>query len=359
MPLILKLFAILLSFPTLAFAGDIGGMIYLDTDGSNESLIYQGFNFGDRVLPQVRIELNDGTTTQVVRTGKYGTYSFLNLPDGIYFVRPLLSDWLTDTSKNVPERVPQAIDEGHITILTIGDSLGVLGSQKPYPDWLAEHFSELCDVTLYNEHVSGSRSWEWMPNDPKAYFENRVLPYADDVDLIVVTVGGNDADIYIEGMSWEEYDIVQIVTNFFSDPQYVTEIFPRVRQLMDDLHTAAPQADIVYMIYPNYANSDWVAPPLGLFAGFFQNLLGWILESQRHDFKDFDYLTIADQYEYWNGVALDPYLYDAIHFNDLGAEELARVMFNALGGVILDEDHVNDLHSYGLKLNLPTPNPTP
>jgi lysophospholipase L1-like esterase len=351
--LTLKILALLLTLPTLAIAGNIGGMVYLDADESAQSLLHQGYNYGDRVLPYVQIELSNGTTTQVKRTSQYGTYAFLNQPDGIYFVRPLLPDWLKDTSKNLPERVPEAIAEGEMTILTIGDSLGVIGSNKPYPNWLAEHFGALCDVTLHNLHVSGSRSWEWMPGDPKAYYENRVLPYAADVDLIVVTVGGNDADIYIEDMGWDDYDIVTIVQNFFNDPSYVTEIFPRVRQLLDDLHAAAPQADIVYMIYPNYVNSDWVTPPLGFFANFFHDLLGGIIEDQRRDFKDFDYLTIADQYTYWYLTELDPYLFDAIHFNDLGAEELARVMFNALGGVILDADHPKDLHSYGLKLNLP------
>ena len=353
----LKLFALLLALPAVALAGNIGGLVYLDFDQSAESHLCQGLSLGDRVLSGVQIELNDGTTTQVKQTGIFGTYSFWNLPEGIYFVRPVLPNGYADTSKNVPERVPEAIDEGHITILAIGDSLGKVGSQKPYPNWLEEHFSSLCDVTLYNEHAPGSRSWEWMPGDPKAYYENRVLPYAQDVDLIVITVGGNDADIYVEGMSWENYDIPQIVRNFFNDPHYVTEIFPRVRQLMDDLHAAAPQADIVYMIYPNYANSNWVAPPLGSFADFFHSLLGWLLENQRGDFKDFDYLTIADQYEYWNGIALDPYLHDAIHFNDLGAEELARVMFHALGGVIPDQVHINDRHSYGLKQTFSHLNP--
>ena len=351
----LNLFAVLLLFPAFAFAGNIGGIVYLDNDESAESLLHQGFNFGDRVLPNIDIEMSDGTTAQVQSTGSYGTFSFSDLPDGVYFVRPILPAWLTATSKNVPRRVPEAINEGDITILAIGDSLGVIGSDKPYPEWLADYFSELCNVTLYNEHVSGSRSWEWMQNDPKAYYENRVLPLADEVDLIVVTVGGNDADIYIEDMTWDDYDIVQIVTNFLNDPHYVTQIFPRVRQLLDELHAAAPQADIVYMIYPNYADSNWVAPPLGFFAGFFESLLGWILEFQRQDFKGFEYLTIADQYEYWDGVALDPYLFDAIHFNDLGAEELARVMFNALGGVIIDQEHWSDQHSYGLKMHPFTP----
>ncbi len=345
----LKLIILILAFPSLAMAGNIGGIVYFDADHSAGSHLWQGFNDGDRAMQNIEIELFDGTARQVRSTGKFGTYSFLNLANGTYFVRPLLPNWLESTSKNVPSRVPEAIDEGHITILTIGDSLGVIGSEKPYPNWLAEHFTALCDVTLYNEHVAGSRSWEWMPQDPKAYYENRVLPHADEVDLIVVTVGGNDADIYIGDMDWDDYDIAEIVLNFLSDPSYVTETFPRVRQLMDDLHAAAPQADIVYMLYPNYANSAWVAPPLGIFANAFQSLLGWLIESQRLDFEDFDYLTIADQYEYWNGVALDPYLFDAIHFNDLGAEELARVMFHALGGVIIDEDHAKDRHSYGLK----------
>ncbi len=344
-----KVLILIFIFPTVAFAGDIGGRIYFDADQSAESHLRQGYNNGDDVVFGLKVDLYDGSSKQTATSGKGGFYSFDDQPNGVYFVHPRVPGWLDDTSRNLPHRVHEAVAEGHINILAVGDSLGKIGSDKPYPQWLAEHFENLCDVTMHNEHAPGSRSWEWMPGDPKGYYEDRVLPYANEVDLVVMTVGGNDADIYIEDMDWENYDIVQIVTNFFNDPSYVTEIFPRVRQLVEDLHDAAPQADIVYMIYPNYADSAWVAPPLGMFAGAFQSLLGFILELLRHDFEGLEYLTIADQYEYWKGETLDPWLFDAIHFNDLGAEELARVMFHALGGVILDDEHPDDQHSYGLK----------
>ena len=80
----LNLFAVLLLFPAFAFAGNIGGIVYLDNDESAESLLHQGFNFGDRVLPNIDIEMSDGTTAQVQSTGSYGTFSFSDLPDGVY-----------------------------------------------------------------------------------------------------------------------------------------------------------------------------------------------------------------------------------------------------------------------------------
>lgn len=318
-----------------ALAGTVTGVIYHDWNQSSLSEYAQTINPLDATLPGVDVHLIDRDAERHAITGEDGTFRFDDLDAGHYLLDVGLAGEHECTSNNQGRRTPQAVREGALKILTIGDSIGVQGHELPYPERLANHFSKIVETTLNNQAAGGARTWDWLPGADKHYFENRLVPNLPEADLVTITLLGNDADIYTEGLE-PPYDPVQVIKNFLEAPEYIFEAIPNVVELLGLIREINPTCDIVYAVYPNFGNSSYIevhtGPELQPLASVLMkgamSLLRWrigIIEG----------IGIADMLGAHGDEWLDPYLIDEVHPSGEGHQSYADQIFRALGGVVI------------------------
>lgn len=334
LPIIILLVCCLL--PT-ASAATIDGLIYHDGDRSSQSHYLQSFDELDTPLAEVPVSLLGAAKTRQTTTDEQGKFTFSDIDPGYYFLDIRPGDF-DSTSNNHSRRSPEAIAEGHLNIVSLGDSIGVFPPENPYPDRLTEHFSELTQVALNNIHVGGSRSWEWLPGDEKAYFENRLLPLLPDADLVTITITGNDLDIYIEGLE-PPYDMGEVLLNFFSHPEYMFEAFDRLTILLESIKEINDWCDVVFILYPNFANSSYIERYTGeALQPIIAWLVSWAVSLERDQAGLIDHIVLTDMHSYYRDAWLDDFLIDEVHPSAAGAQDYADQIFLALGGVIVKDE---------------------
>ncbi len=331
------LLALIIFSPAALWADSLSGHVYHDADKSSRSHYEQEIGEGDAALADIDVYLFDGADETSAMTGDDGSFEFADLEPGSYFIDYGLGAEYLCTSRNRPLHVQNAIREGAITIVSIGDSIGVEGSDHPYPERLAWHFEELAEVTLHNQARGGSRSWEWLPGSDKAYFEERLLPVLADADLVTITLGGNDLDAYVE--DGPPYDPAVIIQRFLDHPEYLFGMIPNVIDLMEAIQAENPDCDVAYILYPNFSNSTaWssLLPPAIL------PLTTWVLDqilaSVRQTMGGVEDTVLVDSFGGLYGLWLDDYLIDEVHPNDLGHQTYADMIFETLGGAVIDEE---------------------
>ena len=332
--LILQIFFIGI-FSSVIFAGQLSGTVYHDEDRTSASYYAQQIDSIDTGLPDIEINLLDGNSETQLFTDANGEFLFDGLADGYYFIEVVMDPIYESTTRNNAMRTPKAVREGDINIVSIGDSIGVTGT-LPFPDRLGQHFSNLTTTTVNNVAVGGSMSSQWLPGAPEAYFENRLEPLLPDADLITITLGGNDLTPYTEGMP--PYDILQIILNFIDHPEYVWMVVPNIKTIFDAIRVVNPDCDIVYVIYPNFGNSNYIISVVGQ---ALQPLTSTVMEiamslvriltgQQNHG------LLLADMIGMFGNTWMDPYLIDEVHPSDEGSQMYADVIFQTLGGAIVE-----------------------
>jgi len=327
----------------------VQGHVYIDTNLSDQSTYVGGYEDGtDSPIAGAELTLISADGTQTATTCEDGRYGFAGLSDGVHLVA---AEPTGDpcTQRNCTERLPVAIESGQVTMLTIGDSVPVVGDATTFPARVATLLGTLASVDDRNEAVSGSKSTQWIPG--ANYFEQRVRPNLADTDLVVISVGGNDvlelvstADLGNIGQVLAEAEIL------------VAEIAENVRTIKTEIHAENPDIDVVYCIYVDYSlateTSPWdlagFLPP-----GTIHNLLVQARELVEAD----DDLIIVDLLEASKTLPmpLDDYLADSLHFNDAGHTLYAEEVFLALGGVLLGPSPLSGVpntplgtqHSYG------------
>ncbi|MBZ0272382.1 hypothetical protein K8I61_10115 [bacterium] len=319
-------------FVAPASGASVTGVVYHDADKSSRTAFKQAIDASDAPIGGAAVRLL-GAGLPVEFTVADGSFAFV-APPGTYLLETSLDRVYESTTNNRPRRLPEAVREGHVTVVSLGDSIGREGS-PPYPDRLAAHLSGLADVTLHNIHYGGSTTFDWLPGSERGHFEDRFLPLAADADLITVTIGGNDMQVFLPPD--DPYDVIGILKNFFAHPEYALEIPDRVVQVLDAVRDAAPQADIVYIVYPNFPYSNyWYGPALGLgpmIAWWGAGAMDWLRERS----AALDDIIVADTLGALSWVWLDDYLIDEVHPSPLGAQVYADIIFDALGGVVIDE----------------------
>ncbi|MCZ7582402.1 MAG: GDSL-type esterase/lipase family protein [Deltaproteobacteria bacterium] len=333
----LKFFAVTVSLvvavPTLA--DTVGGYVYRDVDGSSRSAYVQEFGSEDAAMPGVDVALLGFESERTTVTSASGRFAFADVGDGRYLLDVDVPDTYRATSTNHPRRMMDAVRSGHVKIVAVGDSIGATGSD-PYPERLGAILDTIVETEVVNLHVGGSASWDWLPGSSRGYFENRLLPELADADLVTITVGGNDLDIYLPP-GGPPYDPLEIFMNFLDNPQYVVEVIPRVVDLVEAIQSANPDCDVLYAVYPNFANSSYIAPYVGDLADFASWVLDLALRLVRGIVGATDGVLLADMLAAHDGEWLDDYLIDEVHPSDLGSQVYAEVMFRALGGVTVRE----------------------
>lgn len=140
--------------PAEAVTGEaVTGVVYLDMDESNASLIAGGYDPGvDDPVAGASLSLIGAEEEWTAATCEGGDWGIGELGDGVYVVAAEIADDALCTSRNCTRRFPEAVREGHVKIVTWGDSVPKVGTDYLYPARLANLLSPL--ATIDNQNVA-------------------------------------------------------------------------------------------------------------------------------------------------------------------------------------------------------------
>jgi len=109
---------------TLVQAGTVGGTIYHDANRSSYSFYDQEIDAHDVMLPGIEVNLLDGAGEQTAYTDVDGNFIFPDLEPGSFLLDVVFDRSYQCTTDNHPRRAADAVREGAIHIVSIGDSIG-------------------------------------------------------------------------------------------------------------------------------------------------------------------------------------------------------------------------------------------
>jgi hypothetical protein len=329
------------------------GHIYYDEDQSDQSNYF--FSYSSEVdvnLSSGEVALIGPGIERVTSVCSGGTFAFSDVGSdefgGVGLIAPVYPNDSYCTTKNCPRRLPNAIREGAVSLLTFGDSVPVVGSNVLFPAHLGATLDLLAETTSMNVAVGGTTSDQWLPGTN--LFDNDLIPLVPDADVVIVSLGGNDVMQYV-GEATSGGDIMGAINNL--EP-FVLGIMDNVLLIASEIRVANPDVDIVYCLYPNYALSqEWEAVfaqiPLPGVQDLVVGLVVDALDLVRSSIGAAEDIVLVDFYGAMDKTQLDNYLYDQLHFNEAGHVYYATEIFRALGGVKLNEGNsVGKTHVYGL-----------
>lgn len=306
------------------------GLIYTDSDETDVSTYVGGYEGGrDDPLAGLSVSLFGAGLEETTTTCRDGRVAYGPLEDGVYLMAPEYPD-ADCSSKNCARRLPEAIREGQVKIVTFGDSIPVQGAQPLFPARLATLLGDITEVDNTNIAVGGTLSVNWMPGTPN--FENRLMPEVPDADVIMISLGGNDILAFVQ----------QNIANLGNIDALVMEVFDVVEGIVDNLLTIVaaireqnPNADIVYCLYPDYSRADnnmmWSL--VNQFVG--AEVVRDVLETARASLPTDENVILVDVFGATQDTDVDDILADPLHFNDIGQTLYAEEVFKALGGILV------------------------
>ena len=312
----------------------VTGFVYRDLNASDVSNEAMGFEEGsDTPIAGETIKLLTwGGVEWSATTCEDGSYGFSNLSDGVYLIEAP-AEGEECQSRNCPRRLSEAVRSGTIKLVTMGDSVPVVGDQPTFPDRLAALMGGLAVVDNQNIAVGGTTSKQWLPG---TNLSNNLLSVVEDADVLVISLGGNDILEYVNGLfSGGAGGLGGDLVGGAMD--LVVEIVANVMSSVEAVRAVNPTVDIVYCLYPNYGEAT-KTQPWNLVGGFLgKETMIELLDTARDAIPFGEGLILADMYAGFEGLPLDDYLYDALHFNHAGATLYAEIIFQALGGVFVGE----------------------
>jgi len=305
------------------------GYVYTDIDASDRSTYASGMADGDTPIAGATVTLYGAGETMVTNSCDDGSWGVEELQDGAYLATIEPEEGLC-AQHNCPRRLPQALEEGQLDILTFGDSVPVTGDRPFFPSRLKDLLDSVTSVTSTNVAIGGTLSEDWLPDGE--YFNELVMPNLPDTDVVVISVGGNDILASIDASSLNDPDgAVEDVRDL------IAETGQNVIEISDSIRAINPDIDIVFCLYVNYelaTISPWNLLPLVIEPGVFAGLL----EGAREELFMGEDIILVDLFgASFELEELDYYLYDALHFNDYGQTFYAEEVFKALGGVLVGE----------------------
>lgn len=331
---------------TFAGAGTtVSGDMYVDDDQSERSLWdLPNVGAGGEAVVGVSMRLigADGVTQGI--TCDDGTWGFSDLSGDTWIVDVEWPEGTICRTRNCTRRFGDAAAEGSVKILTIGDSVPVVGDAPFFPERLGGMVSAVAEVEIVNNAVGGTTSEDWVPGSQ--LYNERLAPHIADTDVFIVSIGGNDFLQYVnEGAASDPIGALNGI------PDFVREVMGRVIDIKDEVRSQNPDADLVYLLYPNYATSDMWASQFGFAASFIEDAVTDALEQILNELAVSEDIILVDFYGYFRetGLDLDDYLYDQLHFNDAGQEVYARQIFEALGGATTVEAAIGLETRYALE----------
>jgi lysophospholipase L1-like esterase len=302
------------------------GTVFEDTDDRADSEYAQT---GGPAMADVPVQI---TTTDAVFSGT-------TCADGTFRVRSGVSPFFVDvqpanrvTSVNDTEFLGPALASGELNMVVFGDSIPVYGPTPWFPNVLREKLVNFGGVSLENVAVPGSRSIDWVPGS--TYFESRLRPKLVDTDLIVFSLGGNDLQEFAGSL-----DAESIAARIGELTPLVAEIEVNLALIIAKVHEIAPNADVVWILYPNYATSDYWGTILGQYQSAGITLLRNQLNGVRRVMAEED-IVMIDILEATADEDLNVLLSDALHLSVIGHKFYAAEIFKTLGGVETDAEIV-------------------
>ena len=304
------------------------GQLYVDADGSERSLWDGGaFAAPDQGIAGRTVTLHGPDGPVETTSCADGTFGFGELGEGPYLTAVDWEDGDLCRTRNCAGGLAAAIERGRVKIVTLGDSVPVIGDAPMFPDRLEDMLSPLATIENVNIAVGGTTSEDWVPGTSN--FDNRFEPHIESADVIIVSVGGNDFLEYANDAFSNPSDAIA------GFPDFVREVMNRVLLVKDTVAIRNPDADLVYLLYPDYSQSDVWADQFGFAISIIQDLVGDALEQILDELGPEEDVLMVDFYGYFRetGLNLDLHLYDLLHFNDAGQQVYAERIFEILGGV--------------------------
>lgn len=269
--------------------------------------------------------------------------------EGWYYFGPDAPDQFTDgvrvlkidtpdcrvTSHNMARRTPIALTDGRLKVLVMGDSIPKQGTTPGtfFFDNLAADLAGFGDIEVVNVAQSGSTTIGWMPELNTGLFKVRAVPELDDADVVFISLGGNDIMHYVYNESSGK-TIQQLMEGITETIETVEE---NLAAIFGAIRAANPDADIVWLVYPNYAESEKWAERMGEYAGlvasYFDDqmagIIGWA--------AGIDNLILVDLFSRMSKEELDASLFDELHYNANGHKILGDELLKVLNGVRVTE----------------------
>jgi lysophospholipase L1-like esterase len=321
----------------------VSGRLYQDCDETSVSINSQGYypKF-DEPIDGWSVSLINGQGEWSAESCADGFFGFGEVGMGTYILEVGAPEDCESTSSNHALRFPQAVREGLVTIVTIGDSVPKVGPKPLFPARLANLVSGVATVDNRNIAVSGTMTKHWQPGGN--LFENVLSPELKDADVVVISIGGNDVMAYIGGSMGSTYQMLQKVEGL---DEYTTELHNSVANIINEIQARAPHVDIVFCLYVNYANASYWANQVGPYKDLFAAAGHNALVKARGLLASMDRVLIADMFGALAGGEVDSYLIDAVHLSGKGHVLYADQLFMVLGGLAIDGDHEPVERLYG------------
>ena len=309
------------------------GQLYVDMDQSERSL-WDGGSFAapDEGIEGRTVTLYGPGGTVETTTCADGTFGFGDLNGRSYVTAVAWEEGDLCRTRNCQGGLAAGLDRGRVKIVTLGDSVPVVGDAPFFPQRLADMLEPFAEVENVNIAVGGTTSADWVPGTPN--FDQRFEPHIDSADIVIVSVGGNDFLQYANGAFSNPSEAIA------GFPDFVREVMGRVLLVKDTVAVRNPGADLVYLLYPDYSQSQTWADQFGFAISVIQGLVADALEQILDELGPEEDVLMVDFYGYFRdtGLNLDAHLYDMLHFNDAGQQIYAERIFEVLGGVsIVDE----------------------
>jgi len=314
----------------------LSGRLYVDGDGGDASIHDSSFDTDtDSPLSGVSVQLFGAGDAQTGTSCDTGEFHFGDLAEGSYVLAPDLDVDGNCMQRNCTKRLPQALEEGAVKIVTMGDSVPVVGDDTLFPERLATLLEDLADIDNTNVAVGGSVSTQWLPGT--ANFENRLAPELSDADVVIMSIGGNDITQSLDASALQDPE--GAVENTY---ELVAEIAENVRDTVSAMREINPDIDVVYCIYVDYGQASIF--PWGIVANLVgQEAITDVLKTARESISVEEDILVADLFGASHQLddPLDDYLADALHFNDRGHTLYAEEIFMTLGGFVIGDGPLN------------------
>lgn len=315
--------------------GDVAGKVYVDTDLNARSFYYQGPDDEDELLVDHRVELISQGESRAILSCGGGEYGFKDVKEGHYVVRAERDeDWFVSSSSQ-GLRFGDAVQEGRLKVVVFGDSIPAFGPKPWFPTRFKGIVNNLAEVELVNVAVPASTTPRWLPQGN--FFTSRLAGELKDADLVVFSLGGNDLYEFANA-DLSTQDINELQEDFEA---LVEVVKANIKIIITEIRSRNPDADIVWLLYPNYAKTQqWInlSPE---FVPVIEPLLKRTLISIRKDLSHHERFLLWDMYEATKDVELDTFLIDPLHLNEAGHEFYARDLFKLLGGVIVEDGDIS------------------
>jgi lysophospholipase L1-like esterase len=326
--------------------GSVAGLVFEDTNGEADSAYAYPSAQNRTPIKDLEVQVQgSGGLSKTTNTCDDGWFNFSSLQNGKYLVTAKEDDSkLFCTTTNDPENLSEAVSEDSINLVTFGDSLPTEGKAPFFPELIKGHLESIGpDVNLTNDAVIGTRSTDWLPD--KQLYQDELKPHLKDSDLIVFSIGGNDFYRLRKQVS-PPVDVTKAI-QLFNDIRQ--EVINNIETITAKLRKDAPNADIVFVLYPNYAKSEQWEPFVGDQQQLVASFLASGLEKVRADLADEKRLSIVDLLEATKSKDLSSLLDDPLHFNAKGHKLIGKELFFTLGGVIKGNSSVGMRRHIGFK----------